>query len=126
MREDAGEAKRKGLSEIILCEPQELSNEASEIIDVARMAPSAMNSQPWRFEVQDGVIHLYIKIGEGFINKLGKALLNLKEMNWIDAGIALRHIQIAADRHLRDFEFRKIRGKEIDGLHYIISLVERN
>lgn len=125
LRKEASEAKRKDISELILRE-NEVNEEWAKIIDAARMAPSAMNSQPWRFQVKEGKLHLYIKSDEGIINRLGKALGNLGEMNWIDAGIALYHIKIAANRYLEDYEFQKMENKQKDDLSYIISVVKRN
>lgn len=122
LRSNSEEAGRKELSEIILKGESNLSEDWSDIIDAARMAPSAMNSQPWRFEIEENSIHIYIKSGEGIINKLGKTFGNLDEMNKIDGGIALRHIQIAADHFSEKVRFERIDRKRKNDLSYIISV----
>lgn len=125
LREDPDEAKRKDLSEIILGEIGEVPKDWVEIIDAAKMAPSAMNSQPWRFEVGEGGTHLFIKSGEGIMNKLGETFGNLGEMNRIDAGIALRHVKIAANHFPKGIEFEKVKGMKMKNLSYIISAVDK-
>lgn len=63
----------------------------SHIIEAARLAPSATNSQPWRFRTTPDAIHAYrIKVN------LLKAWL-YERMNKIDMGIALCHLQLAAE-----------------------------
>lgn len=32
-----------------------------KLLEAARVAPSAMNLQPWRFVVTDGKIHMFVK-----------------------------------------------------------------
>ena len=125
LRGDPDETSRKDLSEILLKDPGEVPEGWSKILDAARMAPSAMNSQPWRFDLNEEGIHVYTKSGEGIINKLGKALGNLGELNKIDAGIALRHIKIAADRNSKPTEFKRLEGKEKNGLSYVVSALEK-
>jgi nitroreductase len=57
-----------------------------ESIQSARLAPSAVNRQPWGFEVQDGSIAVYVRTG-GLEFNVSKRL---------DCGIALLHIEVAA------------------------------
>ena len=122
LRPDPAEASRKDLSEILLNNAEGLPEDWSRILDAARMAPSAMNSQPWRFDWKEKWIHMYLESGEGIINKLGTVLGNLEEMNKIDAGIALRHIKIAADQHSKEIELQKLEKKNMDDLSYIASI----
>ena len=63
----------------------------SHIIEAARLAPSATNSQPWRFRTTPDAIHAY----RMNVNLL-KAWL-YERMNKIDMGIALCHLQLAAE-----------------------------
>lgn len=62
-----------------------------DIIEAARLAPSATNSQPWRFRTVPEAIHAY-RIN---VNLL-KAWL-YERMNKIDMGIALCHLKLAAE-----------------------------
>jgi ubiquinone/menaquinone biosynthesis C-methylase UbiE len=79
--------KRKKMSEI--CS----TAHHLERVEAARLAPSATNSQPWRFITTHTAIHAYrIKLG---------ALKSMiyERMNQIDMGIALCHLWIAAEAH---------------------------
>lgn len=68
-------------------------NEISDIIDdrleVARLAPSSVNSQPWYFTHVDDIIHVY-RMSRGLIK-----IDRLEKMNQIDIGIALCHLYVA-------------------------------
>jgi len=55
-------------------------------IQAARLAPSAMNRQPWGFDVEDGSIIVYVRTG-GPEFSVSKRL---------DCGIAMLHIEVAA------------------------------
>jgi len=55
-------------------------------IQAARLAPSAVNRQPWGFNVQDGSITVYVRTG-GSEFSVSKRL---------DCGIAMLHIEVAA------------------------------
>lgn len=123
-RSDSEEAKRKGLSEIIWGDMEAVPENWSEILDAARMAPSAMNSQPWRFEVKDEVIELYIESNGGIFKRLAKTFGTLGKMNRIDAGIALRHVRIAADQFSKGIKFQRMKEKEKEDSSYVISIIE--
>jgi hypothetical protein len=55
-------------------------------IQAARLAPSAVNRQPWGFDVQDGSITVYVRTG-------GPEFTVSKRL---DCGIAMLHIEVAA------------------------------
>ena len=55
-------------------------------IQAARLAPSAVNRQPWGFDVQDGSITVYVRTDGPEFN-VSKRL---------DCGIAMLHIEVAA------------------------------
>lgn len=65
---------------------EEICNIKDEKLECARLAPSAINSQPWYFEKKDDTYNLYCK--KHILNK------NLEYMNSIDLGIALSHIYL--------------------------------
>lgn len=90
-----------------------------QIMDAVRMAPSSMNSQPWRFWIENNNIDLYINI-KGFLG-----IKPLKKLNRIDAGIALCHFFIASSHFDMPFEIKPIPGKERDGLSYITSIIQK-
>ena len=55
-------------------------------LEAAGLAPSAINRQPWGFDVQDGSITVYVRTGGPEFN-ISKRL---------DCGIAMLHIEVAA------------------------------
>ena len=59
-------------------------------LEMVRLAPSAVNKQPWRIVVEDKMVHFYLKRSKGF-GKEGKL-----DMQMIDMGIALCHFELAA------------------------------
>lgn len=62
----------------------------SPILDALNIAPSAVNSQPWRIVSENNTWHLYLN----WKNALNKKMLYT--MNEIDMGIAISHIVIAS------------------------------
>lgn len=82
---EAGQAKRKSLAEI--------SDREDEMVEAARLAPSSMNNQPWRFEHDGDAIHIYCK-KQGLLKKW------MVSQNRIDIGIALGNMK-AANSELR-------------------------
>ncbi len=58
----------------------------SDLIEAVRWAPSAVNKQPWRIVLKDGMFHLYEQKDKGYIgDKTG-------DLQKIDVGIALCHL----------------------------------
>jgi len=100
---------RKKLSEI------KEGDKYNDLLEAARLAPSATNGQPWYFKTEEGKIHLY-QDNPSFLKKIF-----YKKMNGIDMGIALAHIWIAAKHNNYDFNFEKYSDSpaEINGYDYI-------
>lgn len=112
-RSDISEFKRKTF--------QEISNniESRELIEAARIAPSATNSQPWFFTGNKDIIHAYI-VQLGVLKRVlaGK-------YPPIDMGIALCHIQIAAEHFGKkaNLIFDKVaRNNSPQNMDYVASL----
>lgn len=115
-REDLSEFKRKNIEEI------RDANEEDELIETARLAPSATNSQPWFFRIDNSRIHAYC-IKSNFI----KAIV-YKKMNQIDMGIAICHLWIAAKHCDNDLKFtidKEAAENPPEGYYYITSLISR-
>jgi hypothetical protein len=107
-RSDVSEFKREPLAKITSVKGSDPYFEA------ARLAPSAMNNQPWYFSRNDGTI-------EAFSAK--SPLLN--KMNHISLGIAICHIWLAALHDGKTVEFiNEVRAdlKSLKGYSYVISL----
>jgi len=104
----AGEIKRASVSEFKRKKLSDIADREDARLEPARLAPSSVNSQPWYF-IHDGeYTDMYIK----------KKLLNaghLREMNMVDAGIALAHMY-AANKDAFSFSYRE--GKELKGYEY--------
>lgn len=59
-------------------------------LEMVRLAPSAVNKQPWRVLVADHMVHFYEKSSKGFVSDA------VGDMQKIDLGIALCHFALAA------------------------------
>lgn len=88
------------------------------ILDAFRMAPSPINSQPWRVFINKDSVDIYC------INKNFLLMKNLGEMNLIAIGTALYHLYIAAERMDMEIDIKRLPGKEKDNHTYITSVIE--
>ncbi|MBQ8208940.1 MAG: nitroreductase [Clostridia bacterium] len=104
---------RKDISEFSRKPMADISDVEDERLEVARLAPSSVNSQPWYFTHDGDRIHVYCAHGGIFRGK-GLAL-----MNKIDMGIALAHIYVA---NPETFEFFDAEADEIKDRYYIGSI----
>lgn len=95
-RKDMCKSKRKPLSEIWL------SEEFQEIGNIARFAPSACNTQPWKVEVSDGefLVYRYKKPGKRGIMPADRVAY----YNRIDIGIFLLFLEVCFAHHGREFD----------------------
>ncbi|MDO5848738.1 MAG: nitroreductase family protein [Methanobrevibacter sp.] len=87
---DESQFKRKNLNDI--------SDSIDRKLEVARLAPSAINSQPWYFIHEDGYYSVYCKE----LNFIRRRILG--NLNKIDIGIALAHLYIANPETFEFFE----------------------
>lgn len=67
--------------------PVDKSHPYYEVLELVRLAPSALNKQPWRVLVKDDHFHLYLKRTEKFPEQVA-------DSEMINMGIAMRHIMI--------------------------------
>jgi hypothetical protein len=66
-------------------------------LEAVRMGPSASNKQPWRIVKDGGAYHFYIQRSHGYgPNSLAFKLLNVDDMQRLDAGIAMCHFELTA------------------------------
>jgi nitroreductase len=112
-RESISEFRRKPIQKIT-----DIIN-AEELIEPARLAPSAVNNQPWYFRGNKNIIDVYS-------NKTNflKSLL-IQKYTSIDIGIAIRHIKIAAEHLEKKIEigFDPIKDKNSPkGLKYFATI----
>lgn len=69
--------------------PQEKAGKLCHSLEMVRLAPSAVNKQPWRIVVKDNSAHFYLMRSRGFEG-------SVIDMQKIDMGIALCHFDLAA------------------------------
>ena len=69
---------------------EEPTKEIMTILKAASLTPSSLNSQPWRFVVYKNRIHV-------FMQKLNAGIPILEKLHYIDVGMALNHMMIAAE-----------------------------
>lgn len=94
-----------------------------KLLEPARLSPSAMNLQPWRFVVTDNRIHLFVKKP----GKLGHAMH--QSFNLFDAGIAFAHMLITAEELWMDVEYQKLDSileKDFQNFQYAGSILILN
>lgn len=105
LRENANEFKRKALADI--------ADEPDKRLEPARLAPSSVNSQPWYFTHEEGVIHVWRVKPSGLMRRA------MERMNRIDMGIALAHLSVS---HEGFRYFRSERPMERKGYCYTGSV----
>jgi nitroreductase len=102
---------RKKVNEIIV-----ENTDADSLIEVVRIAPSAVNLQPWLIKKTGSKYDFYIRPPKGMMEKL------IKDMRHIDMGIAMAHLYIKAktDGLLISFSFE---GKSIEQGDFVASAI---
>lgn len=96
---------------------KEKAGKFAEPLETVRLAPSAVNKQPWRVVVADNTAHFYLKRSKGFGHE-GKL-----DMQMIDMGIALCHFELTAKDnglHIELFQEDPILTSKFD-VEYIAS-----
>lgn len=112
------EAKRLSLDE--LCIYKEVPRQwMNQLLEAARMAPSTLNSQPWRFVVYDNRIHIFSK--KHGVEKFGK----WDELNF---GIMFANMMVAAEELWLDVDLIRlgeITQKNFSNSQYVLSAILR-
>ncbi len=116
IRRSSSEAKRKDVSEIT---SGTMDITWSRIISAIRLAPSAVNIQPWRFVFIDGKVHVYSAKSGNFITRHLVGSLNL-----VDVGIALCHAMVAAQHFSRNIRFTKYPSAVSKEYEYVTTIIE--
>ncbi len=115
-RESVSEFKRKKLQEITDI------NGADELLEPARLAPSAMNKQQWFFTGSARTIHAY----QSKASVLTAFVLN--RVSRISMGIPICHMWIAAKQFGKEVEFvedKEAKNNPPPGLEYAITIKVR-
>ena len=114
-RLDPAEAKRLDIKEIV---QGQADDTWLGIMEAVRIAPSAANSQPWRFLVEGDRAHAYCKRPGNF---LAKKLLG--DINRLDMGIALCHAMVAARHASVALSVEKVEAPVYQDADYVASLI---
>ncbi len=120
MVRNQADAKRESMED--LCAVKEPPRRfVKEFLEVARLAPSAFNSQPWRFVVYENRVHVFSKQTAAHRRLLGK-------YNEFDFGIMLANIMIAAEQLWVDVDLIRldnITHMDLPNNRYVISIIMR-
>lgn len=111
MKKMVGSHKRKDLKDLV---EGKLTNEWLEVMNAVRVAPSAVNFQPWRFIKNEDSVDVYT------VKKL-LTTKHLEDMQRIDAGISISHLDIACKAKEIPLVLKAASAKERKNLNYIIS-----
>lgn len=98
---------------------EEVGKPMMTILKAANLAPSAWNQQPWRFVVYGNRIHVMTR-KETFLSR------RMKIRYFIDIGIALAHMAIAADELWLDVDWKvleNIQNQNLKHNQYTITMI---
>ena len=116
-----GDARRLPLEE--LCVFKEVPRQwVRQLVEAARQAPSAGNSQPWRFVVYDNRIHIFTKKHQ--VERFAR--YTLEEQNF---GGMLANILIAAEEFWMDVDLIRLENisqKNFPNNQYVLSAIVRS
>ncbi|MCR5294761.1 MAG: nitroreductase family protein [Lachnospiraceae bacterium] len=90
-----------------------------ELLEAARLAPSAFNTQPWRFVAADGNIHIFSKKND---------IDQFRMLDEFSFGTMFSHIMIAADELWLDVDLIRLENisqKDFKKSQYVLSAVVR-
>ncbi|MBQ3103945.1 MAG: nitroreductase family protein [Oscillospiraceae bacterium] len=88
----------------------------AESLEMVRLAPSAVNHQPWRIVKAGSALHFYLKRSKGYSSE------GRPDMQMVDMGIALCHFHLSAMESGLHVEFTQADpGLESHGGEYIAS-----
>lgn len=98
---------------------EEKAGALKDALEAVRLAPSAVNKQPWRVAVCGDIAHFYEKRSKGFVSADGW------DIQKIDMGIALCHFEFAAGECGLDatFEIADPELRHGDDMLYIASYI---
>jgi nitroreductase len=102
---------RKKTDEIITA-----NTTADSLIEAARIAPSAVNLQPWLIEKADSKYNFYIRPPKSMMEKM------IKDMRRIDMGIAMAHLYVQAKADGKNVSF-SFDGEKIKQGNFIGSII---
>lgn len=110
------EAKRLSLDE--LCIFKEVPRQwMKQLLEAARLAPSSMNSQPWRFVVYDNRIHIFSK---------RHSVEQLKKWDEVNFGVMFANMMVVAEEFWLDVDLIRLEDisqKNFPNNQYVLSAI---
>ena len=110
------EANRLAMDE--LCVFKEVPRQwMKQLLEAARLAPSSMNSQPWRFVVYDNRIHIFSK---------KHSAEQLKKWDEVNFGIMFANLMVAAEEAWLDVDLIRLEDisqKNFPNNQYVLSAI---
>ena len=95
---------------------REKAGAIAEALEMVRLAPSAVNKQPWRVVVADGMAHFYLKRSKGVGHE------RKIDIQMVDIGISLCHFALAAEEKDLHVTFEQENPMIIsEGMEYVAS-----
>ena len=98
---------------------EETAGELKESFELVRLAPSAVNKQPWRLVLDGNTVHFYEKRSKGYVDEKGW------DLQKIDIGIAMCHFAIGAEEAGKSIAMQ-IEDSQIsvpEGVSYVASFL---
>lgn len=118
LTQDNSEEKCLPESDVVIYK-EEVPSDIRTLLTAARLAPSALNSQPWRFVVYKNHIHIFTRKNPMLIRPFDLVKI-------IDMGIMLSNLLSAADELWVDAAFTKsdsLKTKSLKSNEYIGTIV---
>ncbi len=115
---DPSEANRLPEDELVVYK-EEVSSNIRKMLEAARLAPSSLNNQPWRFVVYKNRIHVFARKNPWFAKPLDR-------MKMIDMGIMMANLLIAAEELWIDVKVAKsyaLKNKSFPNNEYILTVL---
>lgn len=97
---------------------EEVSSDIHKLLEAARLAPSSINNQPWRFVVYKNRIHVFTKKNPWLFKPMDK-------LKMVDMGIMMANLLIAAEELWVDVKITKldsIKSKQLKNNDYVLTV----
>lgn len=109
-------SNRKPLEELVTNHERLTHDEAlTKVFEALRIAPSGSNQQPWRINLFENHFELVLKRTPGYAKELNY------EMQGLDMGIAMAHLELALSHFKIDYEVAVNKNLEIDTKETLVA-----
>lgn len=115
---DSHNAKRLDEDDLVVYK-EDVDSDVRQMITAARLAPSSLNNQPWRFVVYKNRIHVFTRKNVALYKVMDSS-------NKIDIGVMLANLLIAAEELWIDVSISKLeslKSKDFKNNQYVLTIV---